>query len=85
MNWCSWIDHSSGNRRRNEGRGVMAVDVQELARRMLADYDAHTPGGWAREPVTLTTGEAHAVQSEIARLRERCGETIIGYKVGWEL
>lgn len=60
----------------------MGVEVQELAGRMLADYDARTPGRCGFGPVTLTTSEAYAVQSEIARLRERRGETIIGYKVG---
>jgi 2-keto-4-pentenoate hydratase len=49
---------------------------------MLADYDARTPGRRAGEPLNLGISEAYAVQSEIARLRERRGETIIGYKVG---
>jgi 2-keto-4-pentenoate hydratase len=49
---------------------------------MLADYDARTPGRRACEPPTLGVSEAYAVQSEIARLREQRGETIIGYKVG---
>jgi 2-keto-4-pentenoate hydratase len=61
---------------------VAAVDIQELARRMLADYDARTPGRRAREPLNPGISEAYAVQSEIARLREQRGETIIGYKVG---
>jgi 2-keto-4-pentenoate hydratase len=61
---------------------VTAVDIQELARRMLADYDARTPGRCVSEPVSLTIREAYAVQSEIARRREQRGETIIGYKVG---
>lgn len=60
----------------------MVVEVQELAEQMLADYDARTPGRCALEPVSLSTSEAYAVQSEIARLRERRGETILGYKVG---
>lgn len=60
----------------------MAVDVRGLAKQMLADYDARTPGRCATGPVTITTVEAYAVQSEIARLRELRGETVIGYKVG---
>jgi 2-keto-4-pentenoate hydratase len=60
----------------------MAVDVDDLARRMLADYDARTPGERSGGPVGLTTVEAYALQAEIARLRERRGERVIGYKVG---
>ncbi|TSA02990.1 MAG: hypothetical protein D4R77_11900 [Planctomycetaceae bacterium] len=60
----------------------MVVDVQELARRMLADYDARTPGQSFAEPIDLTTPQAYALQAEIARLRELRGEQVIGYKVG---
>jgi 2-keto-4-pentenoate hydratase len=34
------------------------------------------------EPVDLTIAQAYELQSEVARLRERRGEKIIGYKVG---
>ncbi len=60
----------------------MVVDFQELARRMLADYDARTPGRLFAEPFDLTTVQAYALQAEIARLREQRGEKVIGYKVG---
>jgi len=60
----------------------MVTQFQELARWMLADFDARTPGRCAREPVKLTVAEAYDLQSEIARLREERGEKIIGYKVG---
>ena len=60
----------------------MVVDLQELARRMLADYDARTPGQLFGELIDLTTVQAYALQAEIARLREQRGERIIGYKVG---
>ena len=36
----------------------MVVDLQELARRMLADYDARTPGQLFGEPLDLTTVQA---------------------------
>jgi 2-keto-4-pentenoate hydratase len=49
---------------------------------MLADYDVRTLGWCAQEPANLTTAEAYAIQSAIARLRERRGEHVIGYKVG---
>ncbi len=60
----------------------MAVDLQELARRMLVDYDARTPSQLFGEPLDLTTTQAYALQAEIARLREQRGEKVIGYKVG---
>jgi 2-keto-4-pentenoate hydratase len=60
----------------------MVVELDELARRMLADYDARTPGQRFGETIGLTTIQAYALQAEIARLRERRGEKVIGYKVG---
>ena len=60
----------------------MIVGLQELARRMLADYDARTPGRVVDKPLDLTTVQAYALQAEIARLREQRGERVIGYKVG---
>ena len=60
----------------------MVVDLEELARRMLADYDARTPGERLGETIDLTTVQAYALQAEIARLRERRGEAVIGYKIG---
>ena len=60
----------------------MIVDLQELAKRMLADYDARTPGQLFGEPLDLTTVQAYGLQAEIARLREQRGEKVIGYKVG---
>ena len=60
----------------------MVVDLREMARRMLADYDARTPGQLFAEPLDLTTVQAYALQAEIARLREERGERVIGYKVG---
>ena len=61
---------------------VTSIDLPELARRMLADYDARTPGRLVGEPLDLTTCQAYAVQAEVARLRQRRGEKVIGYKVG---
>ncbi len=56
--------------------------VQELARKALADYDTVSSDRLLSEPRNLTTSEAYALQAEIARLRERRGEKVIGYKVG---
>lgn len=56
----------------------MVVDLQELARRMQADYDARTPSQRFAEPLDLTTAQAYSLQAEIAYLRERRGEKVIG-------
>lgn len=60
----------------------MVVDLQNLARRMLADYDARTPNQVFAAPVDFTAEQAYALQAEVARLREERGEKVIGYKVG---
>jgi|SRR5579872_599255 len=60
----------------------MGVQPQELARRMLADFDGRTPGRAFAEPVELSIAEAYALQAEVARLREARGERVIGYKIG---
>src|ERR1700680_1848930 len=64
------------------GNRAMVDAAQELARQMLADYDARTPGQLFGEPLDLTTVQAYALKAEIARLREQRGERVIGYKVG---
>ena len=60
----------------------MRVDLVELSRRMLANYDARAQSTCDVELLDLTTHEAYALQAEIARLREQRGERVIGYKVG---
>ncbi len=60
----------------------MVIDLQELAQRMLADYDARTQSERFGELIDLTTVQAYALQEETARLREERGETVIGYKIG---
>ena len=60
----------------------MVNDFEKLARGMLADFDARTPGQFLNEPLDLTTAQAYALQTEITRLREQRGERVIGYKVG---
>jgi 2-keto-4-pentenoate hydratase len=60
----------------------MVDDLEDLARRMLADYDARTPGQLVGESRELTIAQAYALQAEVARLRELRGEKIVGYKVG---
>jgi hypothetical protein len=51
----------------------MRVDLVELSRRMLANYDARAQGTCDGELLDLTTHEAYALQAEIPRLREQQG------------
>ncbi len=63
----------------------MAIDtntVNEIAARLLADYDAATPGMIFAEGLRLELPDAWRVQSAVTRLREARGESVIGYKVG---
>jgi 2-keto-4-pentenoate hydratase len=61
---------------------MLTDELHELATRQLADFDARTPNRMFSEPVELKTAQAYDIQEEVARLRERRGEKIIGYKVG---
>jgi 2-keto-4-pentenoate hydratase len=59
------------------------MDVEQLAKRQLSDYDRHQPGGlFAGYPVPMTIDDAYALQMAVARLREQRGEAVAGYKVG---
>jgi 2-keto-4-pentenoate hydratase len=57
-------------------------ELRGLARCLLADLDARTPGARLRPGRGLTTPEAYELQDEVRRLRERRGEKVIGWKVG---
>jgi 2-keto-4-pentenoate hydratase len=57
-------------------------ELRRMALRMLADHDARTPGDRRFLPVDLTIARSYELQGEIARLRERRGEKVIGYKIG---
>lgn len=60
-----------------------APDLADIARRQLADYDAHRPGSFFRDaPFRLTVAQAYEVQRRVAELRVARGEGIAGYKTG---
>ena len=56
--------------------------LELLADRMLRDYDAQTPGTVFAEGLRLSIEDAWKLQDAVARLRERRGEQIAGYKIG---
>lgn len=56
--------------------------LNRTAIRMLADYDAGTPGLIFAEGFRLDLSEAWQLQTMVTALREARGEKVIGYKVG---
>lgn len=59
------------------------MDIEQLARRQLNDYDRHQPGGlFAGYSIPMTVDDAYALQAAVASLRVQRGEPIAGYKVG---
>jgi 2-keto-4-pentenoate hydratase len=61
---------------------VTTAELQQMACLTLEEYDRRTPGQTVRRSPGLTPPEAYELQGEVARLRERRGETVIGFKVG---
>ena len=60
------------------------MTLPELAERQLADYDLRHPDTLFSQngQPALTLEEAYRLQFMVARLRERRGEAVAGYKVG---
>ncbi len=59
------------------------MDLNEVARRQLADYDAHDPGRIFDGPLPIESqADAYALQMEVAKLRIARGERLAGYKIG---
>jgi 2-keto-4-pentenoate hydratase len=59
------------------------VDIEQLAKRQLCDYDRHEPGShFGGHFIPMTVDDAYALQMAVARLRVQRGEPVAGYKVG---
>lgn len=58
------------------------IRLKEIAIQMLKDYDTHTPGTAFAAGLRLHLEEAWLVQNIVATLREKRGETVVGYKIG---
>ena len=61
------------------------LSVKELdifANKILEDYDSKNPGVIFKEKKIITNEDALLIQSNVARLREKRGEKVIGYKIG---
>ena len=61
------------------------LSIKELdifANKILEDYDSKNPGAIFKEKKIITNEDALLIQSNVARLREKRGERVIGYKIG---
>ena len=61
------------------------LSVKELdifSNKILEDYDSKNPGAIFKEKKIISNEDALLIQSNVARLREKRGEKVIGYKIG---
>ena len=50
--------------------------------KILEDYESKNPSMIFKDKIKITNEDALIIQSNVARLREKRGEQIIGYKIG---
>jgi len=61
------------------------LSLKELtlyAKKILEDYDEKKPGTIFINKIKISNEDALLIQSNVAKLREKRGEKIIGYKIG---
>ena len=56
--------------------------IEIIANKILQDYDLKNPGTIFKEKKIISNDDALLIQSNVARLRQKRGEEIIGYKIG---
>ena len=57
-------------------------ELELFSNKILDDYDAKNPGIIFRKKIEITNDEALIIQSNVANLRKKRGEQLIGYKIG---
>ena len=57
-------------------------DLEFFANKTLENYDNKNPSIIFKDNIKITNEDALIIQSNVARLREKRGEEIIGYKIG---
>ena len=57
-------------------------DLDFFANKILENYDSKNPSIIFKEEINITNEDALIIQSNVARLREKRGEEIAGYKIG---
>jgi len=50
--------------------------------KILEDYDNRDPSVFFKEKIKISNEDALIIQSNVAQLRKKRGEEIIGYKIG---
>jgi len=62
--------------------GLSTKEIEKFSNKILEDYDNKIPGSIFKEKIRITNEDALIIQSNVARLRQKRGEEIIGYKIG---
>ena len=57
-------------------------EIENFSNKVLEDYDNKVPSSIFKEKKRITNENALLIQSKVAKLREKRGEEIIGYKIG---
>ena len=57
-------------------------EIEKFSNKILEDYDNKVPGLIFKEKKRITNENALLIQSNVAKLRQKRGEEIIGYKIG---
>ena len=63
-------------------RDLSLKEIEKFSNKILEDYDNKIPSSIFKEKKRITNEEALLVQSNVAKLRQKRGEEIIGYKIG---
>jgi len=63
-------------------RDLSLKEIEKFSNKILEDYDNKIPSSIFKEKKKITNEEALLVQSNVAKLRQKRGEEIIGYKIG---
>ena len=57
-------------------------EIEIFSNKILEDYDNKIPGLIFKEKKKISNKDARLIQSNVAKLRQKRGEEIIGYKIG---
>ena len=57
-------------------------DLDTFSNKILEDYDNKNPSSIFKDKIKITNEDALIIQSNVAKLRVKRGDKIIGYKIG---
>ena len=61
---------------------ISQQELDLISNKILEDYDNKNPSIIFKDKIKITSQDALIIQSNVARLREKRGEKVIGYKIG---